>query len=92
MFTIGELCMKIVIDCYGADYSPDELVKGAINSVNLIEDLELILTGKQDEIQKIIDENGYISACKGTTLLANMQFFNKKTAFSYKKFAQFKKR
>ena len=22
--------MKIVIDCYGADYSPDELVKGAI--------------------------------------------------------------
>lgn len=51
--------MKIVIDCYGADYSPDELVKGAITSVNLIEDLELILTGKQDEIQKIIDEIGY---------------------------------
>ncbi len=51
--------MKIVIDCYGADYSPDELVKGAITSVNLIEDLELILTGKQDEIQKVIDEIGY---------------------------------
>ena len=51
--------MKIVIDCYGADYSPDELVKGAITSVNLIEDLEIILTGKKDEIQKIIDEIGY---------------------------------
>lgn len=59
MFTIGELCMKIVIDCYGADYSPDELVKGAITSVNLIQDLEIILTGKQDEIQKVIDEIGY---------------------------------
>lgn len=51
--------MKIVIDCYGADYSPDELVKGAITSVNLIDDLEIILTGKQDEIQKVIDEIGY---------------------------------
>ena len=51
--------MKIVIDCYGADYSPDELVKGAITSVNLIEGLEIILTGKQDEIQRVIDEIGY---------------------------------
>ena len=51
--------MKIVIDCYGADYSPDELVKGAITSVNLINDLEIILTGKKDEIQKVIDEIGY---------------------------------
>lgn len=51
--------MKIVIDCYGADYSPDELVKGAITSVNLIDNLEIILTGKQDEIQKVIDEIGY---------------------------------
>ena len=51
--------MKIVIDCYGADYSPDELVKGAITSVNLIPDLEIVLTGKQDEIQRVIDEIGY---------------------------------
>ena len=51
--------MKIVIDCYGADYSPDELVKGAITSVNLIENLEIILTGKQAEIQRVIDEIGY---------------------------------
>jgi len=51
--------MKIVIDCYGADYSPDELVKGAITSVNLLEDVEIILTGKQEEIQRVIDEIGY---------------------------------
>ncbi|MBE5755615.1 MAG: phosphate acyltransferase PlsX [Clostridiales bacterium] len=51
--------MKIVIDCYGADYSPDELVKGAITSVNLIEDVEIILTGNQEEIQKVMDEVGY---------------------------------
>ena len=51
--------MKIVIDCYGADYSPDELVKGAITAVNLIQDLEIILTGKQEEIQRVIEEIGY---------------------------------
>lgn len=51
--------MKIVIDCYGADYSPDELVKGAITSVNLIDDVEIILTGNQEEIQKVMDEVGY---------------------------------
>ena len=51
--------MKIVLDCYGADYSPDELVKGAITSVNLIDDVEIILTGNQEEIQKVIDEVGY---------------------------------
>ena len=51
--------MKIIIDCYGADYSPDELVKGAITSVNLIDDVQIILTGNKEEIQKVIDEVGY---------------------------------
>ena len=45
--------MKILIDVYGGDYSPDELVKGAIISVKEIPDLELILTGKKDEIGTI---------------------------------------
>ena len=51
--------MKILIDVYGGDYSPDELVKGAIISVKEIPDLELILTGKKDEIEKIIKAEGY---------------------------------
>ncbi len=51
--------MKIVLDCYGADYSPDEIVKGAITAVNLIDEVEMILTGNQEEIQKVIDEVGY---------------------------------
>ena len=37
--------MKIVIDVFGGDYSPEELVKGAVTAVNLIEDVEIILTG-----------------------------------------------
>ena len=51
--------MKIIIDVYGGDYSPDEIVKGAITSVNLIDDLELILTGNEEEIKKVMSDYGY---------------------------------
>ena len=51
--------MKIVIDAFGGDYSPEEIVKGAITSVNLIEDLELILTGDKERIEALLKEYGY---------------------------------
>ncbi len=51
--------MKIVIDVFGADYSPEELVKGAVTAVNLIEDVEIILTGDKNKIQKVLDDIGY---------------------------------
>ena len=51
--------MKIVIDVYGGDYSPDEIVKGAITSLNMIDDLELILTGDKAGIEKVLNEYGY---------------------------------
>ena len=52
--------MKIVIDAFGGDYSPEEIVKGAITSVNLIEDVELILTGDKEKIENLFKEYGYI--------------------------------
>ena len=39
---LWENSMKILIDVYGGDYSPDEIVKGAIISVKEIADLEHI--------------------------------------------------
>ncbi len=51
--------MKIVIDVFGADYSPEEIVKGAITAVNLIEEVEIILTGDKDKIQKVVEDIGY---------------------------------
>ena len=50
--------MKVVIDVFGADM-PEEIVKGAITSVNLINEVEIILTGDKDKIQKVINEVGY---------------------------------
>ncbi len=51
--------MKIVIDAYGGDYAPLEIVKGAITSVNLLDDVNIVLTGKKDEITSILKEYGY---------------------------------
>ena len=51
--------MKIIIDAYGGDYSPTEMVKGAITSVNLIKDVEIIITGDETEIKNLLQEYGY---------------------------------
>ena len=51
--------MKIVIDAFGGDYAPLEIVKGAITSVNLIDDVSVVLVGDQNKIQEVLDEFGY---------------------------------
>lgn len=51
--------MKIIIDAFGGDYAPLEIVKGAITSVNLLNDIEIILTGDKNKIQDILSEYGY---------------------------------
>lgn len=51
--------MKIIIDAFGGDYAPVEIVKGAITSVNLMVDISIILVGKEAEIQKVLDEYNY---------------------------------
>ena len=51
--------MKIIIDTLGGDYSPDEMIKGAITAVNLIQDVEIILTGDKAYIEKFLADFGY---------------------------------
>ena len=51
--------MKIIIDAFGGDNAPVEIVKGAITAVNLIDDISIILTGDKDRIQSVLDEYGY---------------------------------
>lgn len=67
--------MKIILDAQGGDYAPLEIVKGAITSVNLIEDVEIILSGKPEEIQPILNEYGYsgdkISILPATEVITN---------------------
>lgn len=51
--------MKIVIDAFGGDYSPTEMVKGAVTTVNLNEDVEIILTGDKTQIEDILKEYNF---------------------------------
>lgn len=43
---------KIVLDAMGGDNAPAEIIKGAIEAVNKREDIEIILTGKEDIINQ----------------------------------------
>lgn len=51
--------MKIVLDVYGADYSPDELIKGAIDAVNEEKGFELVLFGDKKAIENRLGEMSY---------------------------------
>lgn len=48
--------MKIAIDAMGGDNAPYEIVVGAIDAVSKYEDITVVLVGKENEINKIIDE------------------------------------
>ena len=41
---------KIVIDAFGGDNAPVEIVKGAIEFINEVNDVDVVLVGKEKEI------------------------------------------
>lgn len=48
--------MKIVVDAYGGDNSPYEIVKGAVQALQKANDFGLVLTGKSEEIKSLLKE------------------------------------
>ena len=51
--------MKIVVDAYGGDNAPREIVAGAVNALSSGEGFSVILTGRSDEINALLREFGY---------------------------------
>ena len=51
--------MKILLDAFGGDNSPSEVIKGAVDYINEGGNLEVCLVGMEDEINKVFLENGY---------------------------------
>lgn len=72
---MGETILKIAIDAFGGDNAPLEIVKGAITSVNLIDDIEIVLVGDEEKIKAILDEFGYkgdkIEIIHATEIISN---------------------
>ncbi|MDR2090877.1 MAG: phosphate acyltransferase PlsX [Clostridiales bacterium] len=48
--------MKIVVDAFGGDNAPEEIVKGAVGALLADGGIDLVLTGKEDVIKKILSE------------------------------------
>lgn len=49
--------MKIAVDAYGGDNAPYEIIKGCLLAVNELS-ADIVLVGKKDEINKIMQEQG----------------------------------
>ncbi|SHH63647.1 phosphate:acyl-[acyl carrier protein] acyltransferase [Sporobacter termitidis DSM 10068] len=56
--------MKIIIDAMGGDNAPDEIVKGAIEAAEAF-NIEIILTGKGEEILRSVQKMGRTELPKG---------------------------
>ena len=48
--------LRVAIDAMGGDYAPREIVAGALDAIREIEDLEIILVGREDDIRRCIDQ------------------------------------
>ena len=53
--------MKIVVDAFGGDYAPQEIVAGAVKALQENEDLNLVLVGDKDKITEILQGLVFVS-------------------------------
>lgn len=51
--------IRVVVDAMGGDNAPEAPVKGAIEALNEISNINIILVGRTDDIQKELDKNTY---------------------------------
>ena len=51
--------IKIALDGFGGDNSPNEIVKGAVRAVETADGFSVVITGEQQEIQALLHEYGY---------------------------------
>ena len=49
--------IKVIVDAYGGDNAPEEVIKGANKALKNLENLSVIFVGKQDVIEKLCNEN-----------------------------------
>lgn len=51
--------VRVVVDAMGGDNAPAEQIKGAVDAVKLRDDIRIILTGREQEIQKELKKYEY---------------------------------
>ncbi|MBP3630648.1 MAG: phosphate acyltransferase PlsX [Clostridia bacterium] len=67
--------IKIVLDGFGGDNAPKEIVLGAIDVVNTFDDVSVVIVGNEDVIKSILNEAGYkgdsIAIVNATDVISN---------------------
>lgn len=53
--------MKIVVDAFGGDYAPYEIVAGAVKALQENQELEVVLVGDKDKITEILQKLVFVS-------------------------------
>ena len=53
--------MKIVLDAFGGDYAPDEMVLGAVKALQANEKLQIVLVGDKDAISALMQKYIFVS-------------------------------
>lgn len=53
--------MKIVVDAFGGDFAPQEIVEGTIKALQANEKLEVVLVGDKDRITEILQNLVFVS-------------------------------
>ncbi len=51
--------MRIVVDGFGGDYAPEEILFGCVAALEEKQDLELIVTGDEEAFRKILQDAGH---------------------------------
>lgn len=54
--------IKIIVDCYGGDHSPQANIDGSLSALERFKDLSLILTGDESAIRTYLDGRDYDSS------------------------------
>lgn len=53
--------IKIVIDAFGGDNAPEEIVKGAVLAINKLKDVHVVLSGDETKINEVLESIKYNS-------------------------------
>lgn len=63
--------LKLAIDAMGGDYAPDEIVKGSLSALECFENLEIILTGNSELLNKYKNNNSRLNFVYTSEVITN---------------------
>lgn len=49
--------MKIALDAMGGDHAPFEIIKAAVEALDLFDDIEIVLVGREADIKRELGDN-----------------------------------